>query len=220
MLHFHLWYHLIMLNKASWRSSAVLIEAWNQCKKRSSWKWIKWRLFSVFHVVNETSRVLFLQLHTSHRSHWTVLFWPSLFPHQTSRYPHKHWAPPQASRALETRDAPLLPATVPVDPSMALLLPAAWCHHQVSLAVGWPLPSQPPFHRLVAWALKLREVPPRVDSWDSNLLPTTRAAQGTAPAARGQGPQTLLKGIWQHTREAFSVWSYCTCNVSLPHFLL
>lgn len=159
--------------------------------------------------------VLFLQLRTSHHSHWTVLFWLSLFLRQASRHLHKHLAPPPASRAQGTREA-----SAPVDLLMALHLPAAWWHQQLSLAVGCPLWSQPLFHRLVAWALRLREVPPRVDNWDSKLLPRTLAAQGKAPAARPQDPQSLLKGTWQHTK-AVSIWSYSLCCVILlPHLFL
>lgn len=146
--------------------------------------------------------MLFLQLRTSHHSHWTVLFWLSLFPQQTSRHPHKRLAPPPASRAQGTQEVPLFPATAPVGPSMALHLLAAWWHQQRSLAVGCPLRSRPLFHRLVAWALRLREVPPRVDSWGSRLLPWMLAARGTAPAARPQGPQSLLKGTCQHRRHS------------------
>lgn len=143
--------------------------------------------FPVFRVINP---VCSLQLHTSRHSHWTVPSCRSLFPHQPSRHPHKRLAPPPASRAQGTQEVPLFPAAV----SMALHHPAAWWHQQVSLAVGCPLQSQPLFHHLVAWAHRLREVPPRVDSWDSRPLPTILAAQGKAPAATPRGPQSLLKG--------------------------
>lgn len=148
--------------------------------------------FPVFRV-NNTHLVFSLQLHTSHHSHWTVPSCRNLFPHQPSR-PHKRLAPPPASRAQGTQEVPLFPAAVSVDPSMALHHPAAWWHQQVSLAVGCPLQSQPLFHHSVAWAHRLREVPSRVDSWDSRPLPTILAAQGKAPAATPQVPQSLLKG--------------------------